>query len=316
MTARCDLPPPMQAGIGDQPFERIAPDMAVGAAYTQCLDALRVMGCDSPGRDARELFAFATGFDRLAVLSAPDVLLNAEQAARLANVLTRRAGGEPVSRICGQREFYGRLFQISPEVLDPRPDTETLVDVALDLYRAGRLGQAPRILDFGTGSGAIVLTLLAEIPDATGVGLDASQPALRVAQRNANQFGPDVARRVSWLHAADLSNRHGCFNLVVANPPYIPTTEIPCLQCEVRDFDPHMALDGGADGLDIVRLLATRLLHVVPDGYCLVEIGAGQATRAIQIFTSVVPKHCLANIWTQQDLLGHERCVAMQTRGV
>jgi release factor glutamine methyltransferase len=192
-------------------------------------------------------------------------------------LLARRVFGEPVSRILGVRNFFGRDFVVSPEVLDPRADTETLVEAALPL-----LGQG-RILDLGAGSGAIIVTLLAERPEASGVAVDLSPGALAITADNARRHG--VASRLSLLEGSWFSPVEGCFDLIVSNPPYIPAGDIEGLDREVRDFDPHLALAGGTDGLDAYRVLAGGAARFLsPSGALLLEIGAGQAAAITGLF--------------------------------
>jgi release factor glutamine methyltransferase len=194
----------------------------------------------------------------------------AGDAAVLDSFVARRLAGEPVDRITGSRGFWTLDLAVEPAVLSPRADTETIVRAALD-----RLGPARRILDLGTGSGAILLALLAELPEARGVGVDVSPEALAVARRNADLSG--LAARAAFLEGgwdAALGQR---FDLVVSNPPYIPTGDIAGLDPEVRDHDPHLALDGGADGLDAYREILPLLPRLLTeDGSAVLEIGFGQ----------------------------------------
>ena len=182
-----------------------------------------------------------------------------------------------MARIIGAKEFWGLPLRLSPATLVPRPDTETVVEAALEILRAESRCDAPlRIADLGTGSGAILLALLSELPNAFGVGTDISVPALRTARDNARQLGFSArAAFVACDYAAALS---GPFDLMVSNPPYIRSAQIASLDAEVRDHDPHRALDGGLDGLDAYRLIApeaTRLL--APGGALVMEVGHGQS---------------------------------------
>ncbi len=222
----------------------------------------------------------ASGVSPLSLLSAPEGLLGAA-AEKLEQFATRRAAGEPLSRIVGRREFWGLPLAISPDVLDPRPETETIVDAAIALYRHRR-PEVLRILDLGVGSGALLCALLSEFPNARGVGVDLSAAAARVALGNIEACGfagrADV-RIGDW--AADIG---GPFDLIVSNPPYISRDEIAGLPREVREHDPRLALDGGSDGLDAYRAIlpgAARLLS--PGGWLMVEIGAGQADDVLAL---------------------------------
>lgn len=291
-------------------------EMGCEVALRRATARLVASGVRDAALDAVRLFEAATGLTRMDVLRAPELPVSFSQLKLLDNLLDRRANREPVSRILGWREFYGRRFGISPAVLDPRPDTETLIDVALELIRAGRCTSTPRIIDFGTGSGAIILTLLAELPGATGVGTDISPDALECAARNGWALGRDVSSRVDWRQSDGVSEITGCFDLLISNPPYIPTSDICSLERDVRSFDPHVALDGGSDGLEFYRHIAANSLRLVPEGFVIVEAGAGQAGNALAIFNGIIRSNRLEAAWTVEDLLGHERCVALQTRRV
>jgi release factor glutamine methyltransferase len=232
---------------------------------------------DSAGLDARILVGSVLGLDLTGLSAAAARPLTDNEAERLDGFARRRIAGEPVARILGAKEFWGLPLRLSPATLVPRPDTETVVEAALEILRAESRGDSPlRIADLGTGSGAILLALLSELPKALGVGTDISVPALRTARDNARQLG--FLARAAFLacdYAAALS---GPFDLIVSNPPYIRSVDIADLAAEVRDHDPHRALDGGIDGLDAYRLIApeaTRLL--APGGALVVEVGHGQS---------------------------------------
>jgi release factor glutamine methyltransferase len=200
-------------------------------------------------------------------------MLSPEAAVRFGGVIERRLAGEPVSRIVGVREFYGRPFRIDRSTLDPRPDTETLIEAALALVDR----RTPlKLLDLGTGSGCILVTLLAELPHATGVGIDKSLAALEVARANALDLG--VADRAGFIADDWLDGVEGTFDLVVANPPYLTTAEMAGLARDVGDYDPAGALDGGPDGLAAYRRIVPRLRDVLrPGGIALFEVGHTQA---------------------------------------
>jgi release factor glutamine methyltransferase len=222
-------------------------------------------------------------------------------ARMLDSFVARRLAGEPVDRIVGSRGFWTFDLAVTPDVLSPRADTETIVRAALE-----RLGPAPRILDLGTGSGAILLALLAERPDATGLGVDLSPAALTVARRNADRTG--LAARVAFLAGgwdAALGQR---FDLVVSNPPYIPTADIADLDPEVRDHDPHLALDGGADGLDAYRILLPLLPGLLTEGgFAVLEIGFGQGDDVSRLAADAG----LAVLEIRPDLGGVPRAVVL-----
>jgi release factor glutamine methyltransferase len=232
---------------------------------------------DSADLDARILVGSALGLDLTGLIAAAARILTDNEAERLDGFARRRIAGEPIARIIGLKEFWGLPLRLSPATLVPRPDTETVVEAALEILRAESRCDSPlRIADLGTGSGAILLALLSELPKALGVGTDISVPALRTARDNARQLG--FLARAAFLacdYAAALS---GPFDLIVSNPPYIRSVDIADLAAEVRDHDPHRALDGGIDGLDAYRLIApeaTRLL--APGGALVVEVGHGQS---------------------------------------
>ena len=191
-----------------------------------------------------------------------------------------------MSRITGRREFYGRAFSIGPAALDPRPDTETLIEAALAHVEAsGGRGTPLNLLDLGTGSGCILLTLLAELPQARGLGTDASREALALAALNAERLG--LAQRASFVAADWLDGIDGRFDLIVSNPPYLASAEIAGLAAGVSAYDPQLALDGGPSGLDAYRRIAARAPHLLAaEGTVMVEIGASQAEAVAEIFGS------------------------------
>ncbi|HYD14918.1 MAG TPA: peptide chain release factor N(5)-glutamine methyltransferase [Hyphomicrobium sp.] len=273
---------------------------------------LAAAGIDGPGRDARLLLLGALNITGTDLLRAPERRLSEDEAERLGGFIRRRIAREPVSRILGERGFYGRTFRVTPATLDPRPCTETVVEAALEIAeREGWRERPIRILDVGTGSGALLVTLLAELPLATGVGTDISDAALEAARENAERLG--VGARAVFLNRRSLDGVEGPFDMLVSNPPYIPSGDIAGLEPEVREFDPAGALDGGADGLDIYRELAAGLPHLVPAGWALLEVGAGQAKDVESAFRAAGGA-AVAQVRTWMDLGQHERCVAVQTQ--
>lgn len=274
--------------------------------------ALEGGGVEGAMRDARLLLLEALGLSATDLLREPERRLSEAEAARLADFLRRRLAREPVSRIIGTRGFYGRTFKITPATLDPRPCTETVIEAALEVVdREGWRRTPIHILDVGTGTGALLITLLAELPMATGVGTDISDAALAVARENASLLG--VAERATFLNRRTLDGIEGEFHLLVSNPPYISTSEIASLEPEVRDYDPFSALDGGLDGLAIYRALTQGLQRVVPDGWVLFEVGAGQATDVAQMLRSAAGAGPSPEIRVWKDFGHHERCVAVRT---
>jgi release factor glutamine methyltransferase len=237
----------------------------------------RTNAIDSAELDARILVGAALGLDLTGVITAATRPVTAAEAARLEDLACRRLAGEPVARILGVREFWGLPLQLTAATLVPRPDTETVVELALELLRAGPVrDRRLRIADLGTGSGAILLALLSELPDAYGIGTDISAAALRTAGANARHLG--LAGRAAFVacdYAAALS---GAFDLIVSNPPYVRSAEIAGLATEVRDHDPIAALDGGTDGLDAYRALVPQAASLLaPGGALVVEVGPGQS---------------------------------------
>jgi release factor glutamine methyltransferase len=234
----------------------------------------------SPALDARLLLQHALDITHSEIIATLDRQLTDDQTFAFNALLVRRLAGEPVSRILGIREFYGREFKTSPDVLDPRPDTETLIDLCLDYLPPE---QHMAILDLGTGSGILALTLLAERPHKRAVAVDVSEAALAVARENAAMW--NLMDRASFVQGNWFENVKGKFDLIVSNPPYIPANQIPTLEIEVRDHDPHLALDGGDDGLHAYRAIAGGAsAHLATHGMVAVEIGAGQARDIEAIF--------------------------------
>ena len=243
---------------------------------------MREAGIETPELDARLLVCHAAGLAHEAYIARSREALRPDAAARLDGAIARRLKREPVARITGTREFYGRSFMIGPAALDPRPDTETLIEAALDLIvKKGWREKPLNLLDLGTGSGCILVTLLAELPHATGLGTDLSPDALAIAAANARRLG--VSCRASFVLSDWLDAISGKFDLILSNPPYIATGEMAGLAEEVA-YDPRLALDGGPDGLDAYRRIAARARDLLADdGLVLVEIGATQGASVTEI---------------------------------
>ena len=240
---------------------------------------------DSPELDARILVGAALGLDLSGMIAAATRPVTAAEAARLEDFAGRRLKGEPVARILGSREFWGLPLQLSAATLVPRPDTETVVALALQMLRAGPGADRPRIVDLGTGSGAILLALLSELPEAMGVGTDISAAALRTASANARNLG--LARRAAFVACDYASALSGAFDLIVSNPPYIRSGEINDLASEVRDHDPLGALDGGSDGLDAYRALIPQAVRLLaPGGGLALEVGHDQGADVEQLMAA------------------------------
>jgi release factor glutamine methyltransferase len=266
---------------------------------------LAAHGIDSAALDARLIVEHFSGTGRTEAVTSPGKVLDASILEAVDAAIARRAGGEPVHRILGFREFYGLELALSPATLEPRPDTETLVDMVLPLVRATveREGVC-RILDLGTGTGAIALALLSQVEQALGVGVDLSGEAVATARRNAERLG--LAARFSALESDWFAKISGKFHLIVSNPPYIARNDIAALQVEVRNFDPLLALDGGEDGLGPYRVIAAgAALHLEANGYVGVEIGFDQKPGVICIFDQA--GFGLAD--SRSDLAGNDRAL-------
>lgn len=286
----------------------------VGSALRAFAAELSRAGVEEAGGDVRRLMESTLGQSAAAILSSPDRPLSAAELDLLRSRVARRVAREPVSRILRERHFYGRPFVISPAVLDPRPDTETLVSAALEVARAeGWMHEPIRLLDIGTGSGCLLATLLCELPSALGTGTDISTAALELARVNAGQLG--VGDRASWLVADTLENVPAPCHLIVTNPPYIRSSDIANLDPEVRDFDPMQALDGGADGLAFYRRMAPRIAEAVPAGWFICEVGHDQAHAVADLLATNHRGAKEPEIRIHHDLDGRKRCVAMKTRG-
>ncbi|HEY6255588.1 MAG TPA: peptide chain release factor N(5)-glutamine methyltransferase [Xanthobacteraceae bacterium] len=248
----------------------------IAGARRQLAQALRRHDLATPELDARLLVGHALGLDHAALAAQAERTLSQSEADAVAALAERRLAREPVARIIGVKEFWGLDLKLNAATLVPRPETETVVEAALDvLDRRQARAQARMLADLGTGSGALLLALLEQLPGARGVGTDRSREALGCARDNAAALGlAERARFVACDYAAALK---GPFDLVVSNPPYVAHDDIATLAPEVRVFDPVLALDGGADGLDAYRAIiadARRLLS--PQGVMVLELGAGQ----------------------------------------
>jgi len=267
----------------------------------------RTSGLDSAELDARILAGAAVGLNLTGLIAAAGRRVTAAEAIHLEELARRRLAGEPVARILGTKEFWGLPLQLSAATLVPRPDTETVVEFALEM-----LPPAPdpdrrlRVADIGTGSGAILLALLHELPDAYGVGTDISVAALRIASHNAADLG--LGRRAAFVACDYASALSGTFDLIVSNPPYIRSAEIADLSIEVRDYDPLRALDGGTDGFDAYRTLIPQAAQLLTQGGVLVvEAGHGQSG---DIQGLMVTAGLLREKPPKADLAGVRRAVA------
>jgi release factor glutamine methyltransferase len=274
--------------------------VSIEAMRRQLAREFRRHGIDSPELDARLLVGHALGLDHAALAAQSRRVLARTETETIAALAQRRLAREPVARILGRKEFWGLPFQLNADTLLPRPETETVVEAALVLIGEGGKRRPLRIADLGTGSGALLLALLSELPAASGVGTDISPGALRCASDNAAALG--LADRAAFVACDYGTALKGPFDLIVCNPPYVAEHELAGLAPEVRHFDPRRALDGGPDGLAGYRAVAAdagRLL--APDGAIVVELGFGQGGAASAVFAAVglaprPPKHDLLGI--------------------
>jgi release factor glutamine methyltransferase len=266
---------------------------------------LQQNGVENTMREARLLVCAAAGLTAADLIRAPEIALDDSSFVRLRAMASRRAAREPLSRILGRREFWSLKLTIGPAVLDPRADTETLVSAAIAAF-SRRRAETLRILDLGTGSGALLCALLKEFPAALGVAVDISREAAAMARANLAACGLPARSHVVVGCWGDCLS--GEFDLIVANPPYIASSKIPGLDHEVRNHDPLLALDGGPDGLDAYRALAPALARLLKParGHFFVEIGAGQPRSAGEILASAG----LAALRVLDDLSGRPRVIA------
>jgi release factor glutamine methyltransferase len=287
--------------------DRIKVPTTLASMVNEAAAALTKTACVEPRRHGRRLVAGALEISMAELLMMPDLVLDSSAVGRLRGLIRRVAEGEPLTRVLGRREFWGLNFELSLETLDPRPESETIVEAALaHVERNGPIS----VLDLGTGSGCLLLALLSELKMATGIGVDLSAGAVMTARRNACSLG--FADRCgffvgSW--GAAISRR---FDLIVANPPYIATSTLCDLPLEVRRYDPKRALDGGEDGLSAYRIIAPQLAELMGlRALFLAEIGMGQAADV----AAILRQHGLSVEAVDCDLSGIERCMVARSVG-
>lgn len=279
----------------------------IADALDQASDRLRQAGIDRARAEARLLLGAVLGIGRDALFGHPERPLARSELARVDNALRRRAAREPVAHILGTREFWSLDFAVTADTLVPRPESETLVEAALEAL-TDRDG-AYRILDLGTGGGCLLLALLHERPDATGLGIDKSAKALAVAKQNADAQG--LAGRAAFRLGDWARGLDGAFDMIISNPPYIPEDAIHALAPEVAKYEPHLALSGGADGLRCYREMAPDLMRLlVPGGAIVLEVGDGQADAV----AAILARHGLAERALRKDLAGRTRCILAKTK--
>ncbi len=286
----------------------MSPESTLQTILTTAIARLAQAGCDTPRLDAEVLLAHVLEKDRAWLLAHADKKLSPAQSTQFENLLRRREQREPVAYLTGHKEFYGLDFQVTPHVLIPRPETELVVETALQYYQTAADSRRHfTIVDVGTGSGCIAVTLAKHIPQAKFVAVDVSAPALQIARQNARRHA--VAEKITFLRGHLLAPVTGPVDMIVSNPPYVSDSELRGAMPEVSRYEPSQALAGGTDGLEVVRaLLAQAGEKLKPNGCLLVEIGASQgaaaAQQAQQFFKS-------AGIEIKKDLAGLDRLLVV-----
>jgi release factor glutamine methyltransferase len=276
--------------------------LTIGEALNEAASTLAEAAIAEPRREARLLLAASLGSEVTIVLAYPERLVPAPAADRFFAWVARRADGEPAARLLGRKEFWGLDFALSPATLVPRPDSETVIEAALAAIPDR--GAPLRIVDFGTGTGCLLLALLSELPAAFGVGIDLAEGAANTARANAVALGFDS--RAAFLVGCWAEALNGPFDIALANPPYVRAREISELAPEVALHDPRLALDGGADGLDAYRALAPQLRRLLrAGGSAFLELGIGQSAAV----TAIMRAAGLAEPELRHDLSGIERCL-------
>lgn len=284
----------------------MSPSTRIADLLSDGMKALKAAGVEAPARETRLLLGMAAQVTPTIMIGFPERSVDVASAEKFRALLARRVAREPISHLLGTREFWSRPFAVSRDVLDPRPDSEALIQAVFDeLYDRRR---DYRVLDFGTGSGCLLLTLLAELPAARGWAVDLSPAALEMAARNAASLG--LTARAAWRQGSWDDALQGDdpaeFDIIISNPPYIPTGDIPGLEPEVVRYEPHLALDGGADGLVAYRALAPIIAkRLAPGGLAALEIGLGQgeSVRALMLAAG------LDDAGSALDLAQRERCL-------
>ena len=281
--------------------------VTLGTLMTEAVAALRDAGIENARMDARILLSDAAGVDSSRIAAWPEDTVTMDKANTFRNMVARRLKHEPVSRILGQRDFWRHSFRLSPETLDPRPDSETIVELALDWLEDAN---APTVLDFGTGTGCLLLSIIGDLQNASGLGVDISEGAVTCARENANRLGlaDQVEFRVSdWDSAITDAERKAGFDLIVSNPPYITQADMEKLSPEVRQYDPRLALTDEGDGLGAYRILSQAAFSLVkPAGFVIFEIGQGQEKDVARLLVEAG----FVGIEYREDLGGIVRCVA------
>jgi len=271
-------------------------------AITSAIQQLKDASIDNPPLDARFLIMHALGFDRTQLLVQSERLLTEDEVSRIQALINRRVTHEPVARIMGEREFWGLAFGLNEATLDPRPDSETLIEMALKPII--NRDESLRLLDLGTGTGCLLLALLHELSNATGLGIDTAPRAIEQAETNAKRLG--LEKRAAFRVNNWLENIDEVFDLIISNPPYIAQKDIPTLMPEVREYDPALALNGGEDGLIAYRHLIPQLpRYLKANGRVVFEVGKDQA----EPIAALLKRNEFKDITSRHDLGGIERCI-------
>lgn len=279
----------------------------IAAAIATAAAKLQDAGIEDARREASSLLAFVLAKDAVFIFAHPEFTLSNDETTKFTAIVERRANREPFHYIAGKKEFYGLDFLVAPGVLIPRPETELLVEDAISIL--SELAQ-PQFLEIGVGSGCISVSILHNVPRSTAVGVDISEAAIDIAAENVKRH--NVAERLALKLGDVYRDVEGEFDLIVSNPPYIPDSDLTTLQSEVRDFEPHSALFGGDDGLDIVRrIVADAPQFLKEGGHILIEIGFGQAAGVKELFDVAIWE----DIGFIRDLQGIERHAKAKIRG-
>jgi release factor glutamine methyltransferase len=284
--------------------------MQVRELLNEAIRQLNTAGVETPRLDAEVIFSHVLDQDRSWLYAHSHDIMSIELRDRLTPLIQRRAAREPVAYILGQREFFGLTFEVTPAVLIPRPETELLVEEALRLVRNQTAAKLGFIVDVGTGSGCIVVTLAVHLPQAQFVAVDLSAEALIVARRNAQRHG--VLDRIQFVQGDLLAGIGGPLPLIVSNPPYIAENELPALAPEIIDYEPLLALTDHSTGLSVIeRLLLAAVDRLGSEGALLIELGAGQGSGVLDMAQSLWPTVSLQIL---KDLAGHDRLLVGQKR--
>ena len=280
----------------------MTPALTIGALYQELAEELAAAGIEEPRLEARMLMSFAAGIEQSRIIGHPEDKMAAKTAATLNKFAERRKSGEPMAYITGQKEFWSLNFKVTRDTLIPRPDSETLIEAVLGEFPDK--SASPRILDLGTGSGCLLLALLSELPNATGLGLDINPKSCKIAQENVENLG--LTSRAKITNNDWMTGLEGKFDIIISNPPYIVESEIASLESAVNQFEPHQALSGGADGLAAYRSIAAQCMaHLSPEGLLAVECGIGQVPDIKEIFLN----NNLKVNSIHRDIANVERCI-------